>query len=89
MGSSCILTIIPDSTNGSLTARSATFGGLGTARAARAAGFEVEHTHPAEHARFEYIGCPTRRAQGNSGPPGYSISLYKQSMQALVKALAV
>ena len=58
--------------------------GLGTARAARAAGFEVAATHPAEHARFASTVFPTRRARGNSGVTGYSISLYKQCLQALV-----
>ena len=43
------------------------FVGLGTARAARAAGFEVAATHPAEHARFARPLLPTRRARGNSG----------------------
>ena len=42
------------------------FVGLGTARAARAAGFEVAATHPTEQARLARIGCPTRRARGNS-----------------------
>ena len=46
------------------------FVGVGVARAARAAGFEVGGKHLAEHARFEYIGCPTRRARGNSSLPG-------------------
>ena len=41
--------------------------GLGAARAACAAGFEVEHTHLAKYARLARIECPTRRALGNFG----------------------
>jgi len=40
--------------------------GVGAARAAGAAGFEVGSKHPAEHARLARIGSPTRRARGNS-----------------------
>ena len=41
--------------------------GLGTARAARAAGFEVEDTHPAEHARFVFITWPHGSSTGQFG----------------------
>ena len=44
--------------------------GLGAARAARAAGFEAEHTHPAEQARFAPLVFPMRQARGNLGVTG-------------------
>ena len=49
--------------------------GVGRARAARSAGFVVEHTHPAEHARFASIVFPTRRARGNSSLAGLNEQL--------------
>ncbi len=59
--------------------------GLGAARAARAAGFEVEHTHPAEHARFVYIGFPMRRARGNSSLIGMNKRLLLQALNSAQK----
>ena len=44
--------------------------GVGAARAARAAGFEVGHTHPAEQAPSGTIVLPVRQARGNSGLAG-------------------
>ena len=46
------------------------FVGLGTARAARAAGFEVGSKHLAEQARFASTVLPMGWARGNSGVTG-------------------
>ena len=68
-----MLTIMANSTNG-ISRREAPKRmmcvGLGAARAACAAGFEVAAMHPAEHARFAPPDMPMRRARGNFGPLG-------------------
>ena len=68
-----MLTIMANSTNGisrRAAPKSAMRVGLGTARAARAAGFEVGSKHLAEQARSGTTVLPMRRARGNSGVTG-------------------
>ena len=59
--------------------------GVGAARAARAAGFEVGGKHPAEQARFASTFLPMGRARGNSGPPTFDYIVPEQCLQAFVK----